>query len=322
MHPRPAWLLATLLAACAGQPATDPPASTGDDASDPSAEVDPPTEYTYTPDEGATAVFDPDAIEVALDDAITKIPLVTATPVLDAYALALEQMEPGCPDWYDYDGNVFWYATCTTDSGSSFDGYGFTTLYEDADAFGDGSSWDLIAISGSATIRDPEGYTFHLGGGIYDGTGSNDDGARLWVSQVAGGFWWDHPQGAGSWMDTPSSPSILLYAIQYDVGANVGNYVYLSGSVADLSEAATAVRFDDIALGDVSLGLACAAEPTGTLSVRDDAGVWWDVKFDYDDRGRLTGDCDGCGGVWTGDTYHGDVCADFSSLIDWEASPW
>lgn len=24
-------------------------------------------------------------------------------------------MEPGCPDWYDYEGNAFWYAYCTID---------------------------------------------------------------------------------------------------------------------------------------------------------------------------------------------------------------
>ena len=127
-----------------------------------------------------------------------------------------------------------------------------------------------------------------------------------------------HSGGGGA---TPTSPSVLLYGIQYDLGGPA-NYVYLDGSVADISDAATAVRFDDLAIGSMDLGLACDLEPTDALAVRDASGTWWEVRFDYDERGRLTGDCDGCGGVWTGETYHGDVCADFSPLMDWEESPW
>ena len=311
----PLLLLAGLWACGSGEPG---PKAAADEATPPD---DGPTEYTYDGGSESAAVFDADTIELALDDAITGVTRVTAAPVLDAYAVALEQMEPGCPDWYEVDGNAFWYAYCTTDGGSSFDGYGFTTLYEDADAFGDGSAWDLTAISGSATIRDPDGHTFHLGGGIYDGTGTNPDGARLWVSQVAGGFVWDAPQAAGTWLAEPSAPSMLLYGIQYDLGGPE-NYFYLTGSVEGLSAAASAVRFDEVAIGSTALGLQCSAEPLGTISVRDAQGAWWDVRFDVDEGGRLTGDCDGCGGVFTGDTYHGEVCADFSPLLDWEESPW
>jgi hypothetical protein len=296
------------------------PATAGAADAAPTTE-DRPTEYVYDGGDAPAATFDADAIERALDDAITGVTRVKAAPVLDAYAVAVEQMEPGCPDWYEVDGNVFWYADCTTEAGTSFDGYGFTTLYEDADAFGDGSSWDLTAISGAATIRDPDGYAFHLGGNIYDGTGTNPDGARLWVSQVAGGFVWEAPQAAGTWLAQPSAPSMLLYAVQYDLGGPQ-NYLYLTGSVEGLSAATSAVRFDEVAIGSTALGLACSAEPMGTVSVRDARGAWWDVRFDIDEGGRLTGECDGCGGVFTGETYHGEVCADFSSMLDWEETPW
>jgi hypothetical protein len=316
----PLRLLATnlILTACAAE--VDQPDDPNPADTDPVAEM--PTEYTYAGDEDAQLAFDPDAIEEAIDDTLTHILSLQAAPVRAAYDASVAHMEPGCPDWYDYEGNAFWYAYCTTDTGTSFNGYGFYTVYEDADAFGDGNSWDLVSISGAATVRDSAGHTFHLGGVVYDGTGTNADGASLWVSQVAGGFMWDAPEAAGTWLETPNSPSMLLYAIQYPLDGDPGNYMYINGSAAGLSDASTAVRFSTVVLADTRLGMACSAEPVGTLSVRDHAGQWWDIRFDLDETGRLTGDCDGCGGVYLGDEYQGEVCADFSSLLDWESNPW
>ncbi|MCP4805529.1 MAG: hypothetical protein GY884_09285 [Proteobacteria bacterium] len=58
----------------------------------------------------------------------------------------------------------------------------------------------------------------------------------------------------------------------------------------------------------------CAAEPAGTILVRDEVGYWYELVFD--------GSCDGCGSVqWEGETL-GEACIDVSPLYAWEDAPW
>jgi hypothetical protein len=313
------WITGLLLAAACG---SSPDGATDQKGGEAPALADPPSEYVYTPEAQAEARFDADALEAILDEYLTGSMVFTATPVMEAYGQVLEAAEPGCPDWYEVDGNTFWYAYCSTSTGTSFDGYGFYTVYDGVDAFGDGNLWELTAISGSATVRDNAGHTLHIGGDLYDGTGLSTDGARLWVSQVAGAFLWDGPGSEGSWLAQGGSPSLLLYAIQYELDGQAYNYLYETGAIAGLAGGSAALQLNDVSMAHTALGYACAAEPMGTLSVRDSSGHWWEIRFDLDDRGRLTGDCDGCGGVFDGETYVGEVCADFSPMLDWERNPW
>lgn len=315
--------LAASLAACRSADAPE------DGAEDGGAPGDGPSEYDWQPEDDPTSEFDAATVEAALVDVVDGMMTIGAAPVLDTYAELMGEADEVCPAWYEQDGNIFWYAQCTADSGAYFDGYGFTTLYEDAELFGEGGGlWDATVVSGAATIRDGAGHTFHLGGQVYDGVGHGDDGRLLWVSNVLGGFTWDGEGADESWLGQGVSPGLLLYGIRYpeDSGVGVtGNYIYAEGTVGGLGTAATGADLREFALVHETLGSPCELEPSGSISVRDERGAWWDVVFDVaatDSGWELDGDCDGCGGVYRDGEYQGDVCADFSPLLDWTDRPW
>ena len=304
-------------------------ADPADAASPGAASGDRPSAYTWTPPDEQASAFDAATVEAALADVVDGMLTIGAAPVLETYGALMDAADPACPLWYEQDGNVFWYAQCTADSGTLFDGYGFTNVYEDAELFGEGGGhWDATVVSGAATIRDDAGHTFHLGGQVYDGVGYGDDGRRLWVSNVLGGFAWDGAGAEQSWLGQGVSPGLLLYAIRYPEAAGLGvtgNYIYADGTVGGLGTASTGADLSEFALVSEALGAPCELEPAGTVSVRDAHGGWWDVVFDIEstDSGwAMTGDCDACGGVYRDGEYQGEVCADFAPLLDWTERPW
>jgi hypothetical protein len=325
MPPRSALpvLLAAGLVACRTDGAPAPADARAD------ATGDGPSAYEWQPDEGAAPSFDAATVEAALADVVDGMMTIGAAPVLDTYAGLMDQADEMCPAWYEQDGNVFWYAQCTAGSGTYFDGYGFTNVYAGAELFGEGGGlWDATVVSGAATIRDEDGHTFHLGGQVYDGTGWHEDGRLLWVSNVLGGFTWDGEGADETWLGAGISPGLLLYAIRYpeEAGFGVtGNYLYADGTVGGLGDAATGADLTGFSLISESLGVPCELEPGGTMSIRDADGVWWDVAFDLkatDTAWVLEGECDGCGAVYRDGDYQGEVCADFSPLLDWTDRPW
>lgn len=323
---RPRLLLFTSLALVACRTAGDG----SDEATLPQAE-DPggPSEWEYTPDgDEPEATFDAAAVELAVDEALTGMLTVGAAPVLDAYTMLMEQADSDCPSWYENEGNVFWYSRCTTDAGTFYDGYGFVFVYEDAEVFGEGQGhWDLTQVSGAATIRDADGHTFHLGGAAYDGVAVNQWGGTSWATTVLGGFQWDAPDAAGTWLGDDVSPGLQMYAIDIppEAGAGFdGRFIQAVGTVGGVGTETTGAQVELIQMS-TQLGFPCDIEPYGTVSVRDADGTWWDVTFDVvieDDDYALAGECDGCGAVTLHGEYVGDACVDTSFLLDWTEQPW
>lgn len=295
---------------------------------DEDAAGDGPSAYEWQPETGTEPTFDAATLEAALSDVVDGMLTVGAAPVLDTYSTLMDAADSTCPAWYEQDGNVFWYAQCTADSGAYFDGYGFTNVYADTELFGPGGGyWDATVVSGAATIRDDAGHTFHLGGQVYDGTGYHEDGRSLWVSSVLGGFTWNGEGAADTWLGQGVSPGLLLYAIHYpvEVFGVTGNYLYADGTVGGLGDVATGADLTQFSLISETLGVPCDQEPGGTMSIRDAEGVWWDVRFDLvatETEWVLEGECDGCGAVYRDGDYQGEVCADFSPLLDWTDRPW
>lgn len=60
----------------------------------------------------------------------------------------------------------------------------------------------------------------------------------------------------------------------------------------------------------------CPTEGTGTFEIEDAEGTWYTVTFDGDTV------CDGCGVAEAGGAPLGVVCADMSSIVDWDVDPW
>lgn len=298
-------------------------AGTGDGTA---ASSDSPSEWVYEGAQSGSATYDRATVEGALAALVQQAPRMSADPVLDAYNTALESSDEGCPAWYELDGNTFWYASCTASSGMSFDGYGFTYLYQQEDIFGDGALWDAELISGVATIRNDAQQTLHIGGQAYRGTGYNAQyNGDLWVSQVVGGFYWDWAQAEGTWLGDGIESNLTLYAIDYPDWE--ARYFYIAGSATGLGEGASAVETTALVVIDEGMaavqGLNCAAEPIGAVAVRDAGGAWWEVAFDRADFVNLPESlCDGCGTVWYQGEAVGEACMDAASLNQWEGTPW
>lgn len=287
------------------------------------SEEDRPTTYTYEPDDGGGAAFDAAVLEEALDDLFTRLPFVTAEPMLEGYASVMDRASSGCPTWSEVDGNVFWYGYCTSEDGSYWDGYSFFNVYSAFDLFGDGSAWDAEVLSGAATVRSGA-EVFHVGGSLAQGQGVGPDGSDRWVTQTLGSFALGGEAAADTWVEQGVVPSVLLYAIRYNGvdGGPEGQLFYANGSVRGVSDAVSAFHLGGLQAGPTALGFGCALEPFGTLEIRDHSGTWYTLDFDYTDEGVYEGTCDGCGAAYVGAEYQGEVCTDTSVLWSWEGAPW
>ena len=66
--------------------------------------------------------FEPATIEAAVNAAIEVFLALDATPVITAYDDFAAEADAQCPAWYTAeDGYPYWYDTCTTGSGTSFE---------------------------------------------------------------------------------------------------------------------------------------------------------------------------------------------------------
>ncbi len=316
---RPALPILLLgLAACGGSE-EDP--ATGSGQADDGSGAQTPSEYTYDPGEDAVDDFSAEDAGEAIDAFVLDAFTLNAAPVFQAYEASLEHSDDSCPDWYEQDGNVFWYSYCTSETGAYYDGYGFTYVYEDSDLFGDGGLWDALVMSGAATITTPDGSTFHYGGYAYLAEGYNEDyAADTYYSAVAGAFTWDSVDASGSWIADGASPAYALYILD---SGQYGKAVYMAGSASMQEGPASAIDVGELSLYGSDWGFPCELEPAGTISVRSLKGTWVDVVYDVDpSTWALDGECDGCGeGFVNGDSI-GQVCSDFSGLLDWDGAPW
>lgn len=277
----------------------------------------------YDPGLGESAAppeFDRAFIERSLQVVFEVVPTLHAGPVLARYRDAMSSADPGCPSRYESEGNAFWYADCTSESGTRYSGYAFDYNYEDTDVYGDGNLWDVQVFSGAA-VFEAEGSRMELSGSANLGQ-SVQEGYVVSVSDVRG---WTALEGDrwsdGSWVSDGVHPSLSLYA--YGLLEGEGKLLTADGLIGGLSEALPGVDLMSVAFGDAGVGFPCLEEPGGELALRDADGHWWVVVFDVDaEAWRRTGECDGCGAVYFQGEQVGEACADPSPLLDWEGAPW
>ncbi len=301
-----------LLLACTPEPAD----SAAPDAYEPVPYEVPGAEYS-------APVFDADAMSTAILDAVAVARTINGAPVLVAYETVMASAQDGCPNYYAYDGNTYWYDQCTTDSGSTFNGYSFYYTYSDYDA-GDGNIYNGSQLYGVAQVWDADGHELDVGGSAAELVLTAADGSyTYWYSVVQGSFAWDGAGTEGTWVTPGMAPNLVLTAIDYP--EYDGHMFYVSGGVSGLGGTYDTVVFDDLTLYDAGIGGDCPEEPGGTISVRDANGYWFDIFLD----GQLeTSDnvrdsaCDGCAEAWYQGQDLGPVCADFTTLTTWEGTPW
>ncbi len=282
-----------------------------------------PVPYTYDAPAADAPTFDGDEMAIAIADAIDAARKITGAPVLLAYNTVMATADEDCPNYYELDGNVYWYDQCTTDSGSEFSGYSFYYAYDDFDA-GDGNIYNGAQVFGVAQMWDVEGHELAIGGSAADLAISAADGAyTYWYSLAQGSFAWDGAGTEGTWVTPGMAPDLILTAILYP--AYDGHMFYISGGVSGLGGTYDTVVFDELTLFDEGIGGSCAEEPGGTISIRDGNGYWYDLFLDgqIETSDSVRGsDCDGCAEVWYQGQSLGEVCTDYSTLTDFEGAPW
>ncbi|MED5373117.1 MAG: hypothetical protein VX899_19015 [Myxococcota bacterium] len=316
------WTLLVGLSACTGG------GETLDTA--PEATVTP---YIYEQDEPVAPALSPAEVELAATEVLASLLELNAAPIVDAYFLAMAGQQGDCPDYYQNDGNVYWYDYCYADDGSYFSGYGFGYLYEDTAA--DGYLYNGGAVYTVAEVTTSQGYTFSGGGNAQAlvATADMESGAHavphtIYSSVVSGAFAYDGPSAAGTWLESALTPDLTLYS--YRIPENeiypgyYGTVMQANGGVGGFVGEVSAAVLDSFTVMTSPL-TACPVEPAGMLSVRDTEGVWYDILFDNTTEEGETMDpdlCDGCGTIYVQGEAAGEACVDTSVLTAWEVSPW
>jgi len=311
-------LLVTMATACrADSKESADDSDSSDDIVQPGADDPGPRDYDPELPESESAHFSQSDVEQALEAAVVGLSTLETQPAFDAYNEAMALSEGYCPAWYETDGNVFWYASCTTESGTWFDGYGFYNYYEDYIVDEEGKVWDTEYISGAATVRESTGDTFHIGGYVQRSWTADADGWTIVSENLRGSFLADRAP-SGTWIGDGATPSIGTYRAYNADAPSLGGYFVAQGSLGGLGANGDVALFtDNFVIGSEDLGLPCEDEGGGSLTVRTPDGGWWTVSYDLDlETYRMNGDCDGCGVVTdAAGQVVGEACAEFSPLL-------
>jgi hypothetical protein len=97
------------------------------------AEKEQPLPYIYEEDTLPDASVDPAAVEAAAVAGLSRAMALRAGPVFPAYHAVMSTADGGCPNYYDYNGSVYWYDNCYSEMGTDYSGYSFYTLYDKVD---------------------------------------------------------------------------------------------------------------------------------------------------------------------------------------------
>lgn len=291
-----------------------------------------PTPWSYEPQ----SPRDPTLSEATIAEAITTwVPVLRSfelAPLFTLYESVDAQGDPMCPTRTAYEAPDTempssyhtWSADCTTEQGATFFGYAEdvrqTTLDEE------GWLIDSRYVYGAAQASTAEGHTLGIDGyfTLVEATKSTEVEGVLYdevqlQKGLFGGVTWNGPGLEGTWLGRGLEVAGSAYT--YEGGGS--RFLSVEGTVSGMAGPV-------LALATQGFGLAnwrgpCAAEPTGTISVRDVDGGWYDVVFDapsFEEEEPDTSTCDGCGSLWFEGARVGEVCVDLSSMLAWEGRPW
>ncbi|MFT5681611.1 MAG: hypothetical protein ACI8RZ_002517 [Myxococcota bacterium] len=304
-------ILTALLLGCGEEPAEQ---NTEEETSPPQSTEEAP--YLADPDASDSPDFSSDDVGAAVEEALVVITQIDVVPIVSVYDTLLTQTDDTCPLWSDYDGTPLWYDSCVADTGVQFDGYGLASPWAGTDD-GSGNIWWGTQLYSIATITDADGQVFTSGGSATSLVGTTADGAELTYNAIEGGFSWDGPEAEGTWLDWGIDPTLVWYSARDPTSG--GQVITLSGAITLDEGPIAAVVLDSIYLTDEILGSSCGQEPSGTISLLDSEGRWYDLIFDgpTDAAPEVPEEaCDGCATAWYRGTSLGEACVDFSVLRD------
>ncbi len=283
-------------------------------------------------------------LEATYQDALGLALTATMGPAWSGHVDSLTLARSGCPDFFagapdedaDIDedaGGLSWADYCETDGGLFYAGWAWWTSDIAFSGEVDGEEGSAFEASrelvGDGVVGDDAGEIFAWEGEASDAVSSEETASYArwtWSSTVAGTL-----QGSSLFASSQAPEGWRADMSLYATGGDsqsvdiVGDVFFFTPVLQD--------RFDSVGLNlswtpaDQTAPDACALEPTGYISVRDDDAYWYDLVFQPAEDDDVTGEgyeddpylaCDGCGTLYVrGIAQDITVCPEFSAL--WEA---
>jgi hypothetical protein len=274
---------------------------------------------------GAIATLSPEEVSEGVRSTVAEVLAMDPAFIFDAQTTALAGADSDCPyiydDYIDLYGYYYWYDTCDTESGGSFDGYSYYNLIRNVD-YGSYVYNNYGYFYGLSDVSTPKGERFEQTGyAYYYDVDYVDSGYRYNAWDIQGDFIWTGDTYGDTWLGQDISMVFSGSAYRYGYG---GALISMNGTIGGLDGAFDAVSFTDLFAINETAGGTCN-EPGGTISIRDTAGEWYDVEFQgpaYWGAENFPPLCDGCGDIYNRGVYLGQACPDLSGLLDWKGRPW
>ncbi len=272
-----------------------------------------PSEYIYDDTDVIVPDQTPEALAAGVETALERALAFTPGPLFDAYALAMEGQSDNCPNMYADGDAYFWSDQCTSDDGTYFSGYSYA---QEGTEYGDEADASYKSFYSAATITNANGYTFNGAGGVYDYVATTEfETSHYW--NIRGAFSSDEPSLLDSWLAENANPDIEASVYINSQYPTASLDIRLDGGFSPLSETLVAVSFDDFHWAEWTT---CLGEPGGSISLRSEDGLWYDILFDnvieWDDEQPTTEECDGCGTAYYLGEPVGQVCPNFDVLAE------
>lgn len=298
-----------------------------------SSPAEEPEDYIYETEE-PSAKLSIVEIERAIEQAILTVRWIDPGKMHDAYDDAESFGDENCPtydeEYMEESNRYHWRDACTVGAGGSFSGYAYTNYWGDYTS--DNGAYDYAGhayFRGSARVIDGRGNTFIAAGSSdYYERKHYMYGDGTFSQNMSGNFRSDDPKYYGTWLAEDINVSISHSSTKYAQHADRvdgGFYIYWDASISGMVDEINAIRMENIYMYSANEGSMCELEPSGSISIRDSEGNWYETEFDgpkYFGAAAFPPDCDSCGRVfWRGELL-GEICPDFSLLTDWEERPW
>lgn len=274
---------------------------------------------------GPVATLAPEQVAAGLESAVAEVLGLDPVLIFDAQSALLAAADGSCPYVYDdyvaLYGYYYWYDTCDTSEGASFDGYSY--YYDILDADYGGYTYNAYHyFYGLADMSTPAGERYEQTGyAYYYDIDYTDSGYRWFAWVLQGDFVWTGPSFGDSWLGADLSFTFDGSAYRYASGGTVFS---MNGTVGGLSGEFDSVSFDQLFAMDAAAGGDCD-EPGGRISVRDASGEWYDVEFQgpaWWGAQTFPPECDGCGEVYHRGDHLGQACPDLRGILAWQGRPW
>ena len=263
----------------------------------------PPEDTAFVVELEEEEIISAELIEATLQEGIEKIREIRAHRALDAYENLLAEGDESCPRWYVGENGPYWADECVASSGVTFQGYGLSWEHE---ALTDewGNTWTGRQLHCEGSLESTETKLSCLGGfNELVGTDAND--SPVFYSYTS-------PYTLEENDLETTYPQMEMWA----VNNSWGKAIHYSGTI---SVSSGIVQFDETALNNVD----CTREPEGkqNVQVSAESSSWINLIW-HGEEGAASSACDGCAEAFMNGKNIGLICADFSTWLMWNESPF